>query len=75
MMGDVMDKKSDRKNVCTYSAIQTVKYRLNAKTFHTFKSKSVQVFQRLNLLKGPVVSEVTEGIKNSKVYKNELTVS
>ena len=46
VMGDVMDKKSGRMNVSTYSAIQTVKYSLNAKTSHVFTPKSVQVFQR-----------------------------
>ena len=46
VMGDVMDKKFGRMNVSTYSAIQTVKYSLKAKTFHTFRPKSVQVFQR-----------------------------
>ena len=76
VMGDIMDKKSGRMNVCTYSVIQTVKYNLNAKTSHTFKPKSVQLVQRLDRLKSPVVSEVVEGIRNfKKVYKNELTVS
>ena len=76
VMGDVMDKKAVRMNVCTYSAIQTVKCSLNAKTCHAFESKSVQVFQRLDRLKSPVISEVVEGIRNSwKVYKNELTFS
>ena len=76
VMGDVMDKKSGRMNVSTYSAIQTVKYSLNAKTSHVFTPKSVQVFQRSDWLKSPVMSEVVEGIRNSKkVYKNELAVS
>ena len=46
VMDDIMDKKSGRMNVSTYSAIQTVKYSLNAKTSHVFTPKSVQVFQR-----------------------------
>ena len=76
VMGDIMDKKSGRMNVSTYSAIQTVKYSLNAKTSHVFTPKSVQVFQRSDWLKSPVMSEVVEGIRNSKkVYKNELAVS
>ena len=41
VMGDIMDKKSGRMNVSTYSAIETVKYSLNAKTSHTFRPKSV----------------------------------
>ena len=46
------------------------------KASHAFKPKSVQVFQRLDRLKSPVISEVVEGIRNSKkVYENKLTVS
>ena len=41
VMGEVMDKKSGRMNMSTYTAIQTVKYSLNAKTSHTFRPKSV----------------------------------
>ena len=51
VMGEVMDKKSGRMNMSTYSAIQTVKYSLNAKTSHTFRPKSVQVFQSSYRLK------------------------
>ena len=40
VMGEVMDKKSGRMNMSTYTAIQTVKYSLNAKTSHTFRPKS-----------------------------------
>ena len=40
VMGEVMDKKSGRMNISTYTAIQTVKYSLNAKTSHTFRPKS-----------------------------------
>ena len=70
------DKKSGRMSASTYSAIQTVKHSLNAKTSHAFRPKSVQVFQRSDQLKIPAMSEVVEGIRNSKkVYKNELAVS
>ena len=76
VMGDIMDKKSGRMNVSTYSAIQTVKYSLNAKISHAFRPKSAQVFQRSDRLKNPVMSEAVEGIRNSKkVYENELAVS
>ena len=51
VLGDVMDKKSGRINMSTHSAIQTVKYSLNAKTSHTFRPKSVQVFQSSYRLK------------------------
>ena len=75
--GDVMDTKSGRMNVSTYSAIQMVKYSLNAKTSHAFRLKSVQVFQRSDWLKSPVmISEAVEGIRNSmKIYENELAFS
>ena len=66
VMGDVMDKKSGRMNVSTYSAIQMVKCSLNTKTSHAFRPKSVQVFQRSDQLKSLVMSEVVEGITNSK---------
>ena len=73
VMDDIMDKKSGRMNVSTYSAIQMVKYSLDAKTSHAFKPKSVQVFQRSDWLKSLVLSE---GIRDSeKVYENELAVS
>ena len=73
VMDDIMDKMSGRMNVSTYSAIQTVKYSLDAKTSHAFKPKSIQVFQRSDWLKSPVLSE---GIRDSKkVYENELAVS
>ena len=76
VMGDIMVKKSGRMNVSTYSAIQTVKYSLNAKISHAFRPKSVQVFQRSDRLKNLVMSEAVEGIRNSeKVYENELAVS
>ena len=76
VMGDIMDKKSGRMNVSTYSSIQTVKYSLNAKISHAFRPKSAQVFQRSDRLKNPVMSEAVEGIRNSKkVYENELAVS
>ena len=51
VLGDVMDKKSGRINMSTHSAIQTVKYSLNAKTSHTFRPKSVEVFQSSYRLK------------------------
>ena len=76
VMGDIMDKKSGRMNVSTYSAIETVKYSLNAKTSHTFRPKSFQIFQRSDRLKSQVISKVVERITNSKkVSECELTFS
>ena len=36
VISDVMEKKSGRMSVSTYSAIQTVKYSLNAKSISCF---------------------------------------
>ena len=68
VIDDVRDKKSGRMTVSTYLVIQTVKYSLNAKTSHTFKSKSVQVFERLDRLKSPVISKVVEVIKTPRKF-------
>ena len=56
VMGDVMGKKSGRMNGSTFSAVQIVKYSLNAKTSNTFKPKPVQLFQRLDRIKSSVIS-------------------
>ena len=76
VIGDVLDKTSGRMNVSTYSTIQTVKYSLNAKTSHTFRPKSFQIFQRSDRLKSQVISKDVERITNSKkVSECELTFS
>ena len=62
--------------VMLWTKSQTVKYSLNAKASHAFRRKSVQVFQRSDQLKISVMSEVAEGIRNSKkVPENQLAVS
>ena len=67
VMGDVMDKKSGRMNVSTYSAIQHVKYSLAAKASKiSKKQKSVQIFHREDKLKSPVLKNVVTKIRNSK---------
>ena len=68
VMGDVMDKKSRRMNVATYSSIQTIKYGLSAKVSNSkiSKPKSVQLFQRSDRLKSPVMKEIVTEIRNSK---------
>ena len=66
-MRDVMDKKSGRMNVSTYSAIETVKYRFAAKASKiSKKQKSVQIFHRQDKLKSPVLKSVVTEIRNSK---------
>ena len=67
VMGEVMDKKSGRMNVSTYSAIQTVKYSLAAKASKVSKKqKCVQIFHREDKLKSPVLKNVVTKIRNSK---------
>ena len=78
VMSDVMDKKTGRMNVATYSSIQTIKYGLSAEVSNSeiSKPKSVQLFQRSNRLKSPVMKETVTEIRNSKkVYEDELKVS
>ena len=63
VMGDVMDRKSGRMNVSTYSAIQTVKYSLAAKASKiSKKQKSVQIFHREDKLKSPALKNVVTKI-------------
>ena len=47
VMSDIMDKKTGRMNVATYSSIQTIKYGLSAEVSNSeiSKPKSVQLFQ------------------------------
>ena len=67
VMGEVMDKKSGRMNVSTYSAIQTVKYSLAAKASKVSKKqKCVQIFHREDKLKSLVLKNVVTKIRNSK---------
>ena len=68
VMGDVMDKKSGRMNISTYSSIQTIKYVLSAKVSNSkiSKPKSVQLFQRSDQFKSPVMKEIVTEIRNSK---------
>ena len=65
-MSDVIDKKSARINVSTYSAIQTVKYGLSARTSSSAKSKAIQVFQRKDRLTSPVLPNLPSDIRNAK---------
>ena len=69
-----MDKKLGRMNVCTYSAIQTVKYSLAAKASKICKKqKSVQIFLCKDKLKNSVLKNVVTKIQNSeKSYVGKL---
>ena len=53
VMGDVIDKKSNRIQVETYSAIQSVNYGLSSRA--TGNMKCISVFQRENKVSSPVM--------------------
>ena len=62
-----MDEKLGPMNVSTYSAIRTVKYSLAAKISKiSKKQKIVQLFQREDKLKSPVLKNVVTKIWNTK---------
>ena len=67
VMGDIMDKKSGRMNVETYSAIQTVKYSLTAKASKSSKKqKTIQFFHREDKLKSSVAKKLVKDIRSAK---------
>ena len=74
VMGDIMDKKSGRMNVETYSAIQTVKYSLTAKASKSSKKqKTIQFFHREDRLKSPVAKKLVKDIRSTKkLYEEDL---
>ena len=74
VMGDIMDKKSGRMNVETYSAIQTVKYSLTAKASKSSKKqKTIQFFHREDRLKSPVAKKlVKDNSSAKKLYEEDL---
>ena len=73
-MGDIMDKKSGRMNVETYSAIQTFKYSLTAKASKSSKKqKTIQLFHREDRLKSPVAKRLVKDIRNAmKLHEEDL---
>ena len=60
-MGDILDPKSSRMNIETYSAIQTVKYGLRASG-----QRAVPLFKRKDVLNGPVHLKVCRNIKTAR---------
>ena len=74
VMGDIMDQKSGRMNVETYSAIQTVKYSLTAKASKSSKKqKTIQFFHREDRLKSPVAKKLVKDIRSAKkLYEEDL---
>ena len=60
-------------NVSKYSAIQTVKYSLAAKSSKASKKqKSVQLFHRQDRLKIPVLTNLIKEIRNATNTYNEI---
>ena len=72
--GDIMDKKSGRMNVETYSAIQTVKYSLTAKASKSSKmQKNNSIFYSEDRLKSPVAKKLVKDIRSTKkLYEEDL---
>lgn len=66
-MGDVLNEKSCRMQISTYSSIQTVKYTLRAK-----KTTSVKYFGRKDILLDPIKPKVCLNLRtSSKRYREE----
>jgi len=69
-MNDVIDERSGRTEIETYSAIQSVKYAMRAKG----KTAS-QLFYRKNKLYDPVSKDLCNNFRSSsKVYRSDLEV-
>ena len=73
-MGDIMDKKSGRMKVETYSAIQTGKYSLTAKASKSSKKeKTIQFFHGEDRLKSLVATKLVKDIRSAKkLYEEDL---
>ena len=70
-MGEVIDEKSARTNIKTYSAIQSVKYRLRAEGKDT-----VDFFRKTDYLRDPVHLILVKNMTTSnRQYKEELQMA
>lgn len=68
MMGDIIDKKSGRMQIQTYSAIQTVKHKLLAE-----KKSAVDYFNKKDFLHQPVDGKLCHNLRSSRMfYQMEL---
>ena len=65
-MNDVINKKTNRMNVDTFSAIQTVKYDLRAK-----RQSSISKFHRINFLRSPINTKMCKRMMLSRKAYNE----
>ena len=69
-MGEVIDNKSARTNIKTYSAIQSVKYRLNAEG-----KDAVDFFRKADYLRDPVQPILVKNMTTNRRYKKELQMA
>ena len=67
--GDFINKKSNRMQVETYSAIQSVNYSLSSRA--TGNKKCVSVFRRENTVSSPVMSILSFNINNACAAKRQ----
>ena len=72
VMGDVIDKRSNRMQVETYSAIQSVNYGLSSRA--TGNMKCVSVFWREKKVSSPVIPRLSCNIKNACAAKRQTSV-
>ena len=67
-MNDVINKKTNRMNVSTFAAIQTVKYNLRAEN-----ETSINRYKRLNFLRSPINRDQCRKMQLSrKAYEDKL---
>ena len=72
VMSDVIDKKSNRMQVETYSAIRSVNYGLS--TGAAGNMKCVSVFRRENKVSSPVMARLSFNIDNACAAKRQTSV-
>ena len=67
MMGDVLDERSHRLRMETYSSVQTVKYHLRS-----MGKSSVECYSRTDKLHGPIDLQLCRNIQSaSREYRDE----
>ena len=71
VMGDVLDKKSGRMNMETYSAIQDIKYGLKTRQ-PLAQHRAVSTFAREDRLHTPVNSKLSNNMRNSRMVFNNV---
>ena len=73
VMGDVMGVKSARMHVSTYSAVQTVKYKLRSKNILVKKMSAIEIYGRKDAKYDPVNKQLSKNISTaSHKYRKEL---